>query len=183
MTFASELYEVMQTQSWDDLRTPATAIPLQGQTGDPDVDTDGTLLFDDSDAEQVALIFQMPHAWVHGSGVRLHVHWSKSTDAAGDVVWEEKHRIIKNGSVPGAWTDWAAATSRSQTIASDQAVLIDGFTEIQMTDCIGSDMLHVLIRRNPDAATDNYAADARLFDADMHYMVRGLGSEQEYPTR
>ena len=182
MTFAGSLYEVMQTESWDDLRTPATAIPLQGQSGDPDVDTDGTLLFDDSTAEQVALIYQLPHAWVEGTGVRFHVHWSKSTDATGDVVWEEKHRIIKNGSVPGAWTTFAAATSRSQTIASNQAVLIDGFTEIDMTGCVGSSMLHVIVRRNPDATGDTYAADARLFDADVHYRVHGLGSEQEYPT-
>ena len=182
MTLAGDLYETMQSQSWDDLRTPATAIPLQGQSGDPDADTDGTLLFDDSSAEQVALLFQMPHAWVYGSGVRFHVHWSKSTDAAGDVVWEEKHRVIKNNAVPGAWTEFAAATSRSQTIASNQAVLIDGFTEIDMTGCVGSSMLHVILRRNPGATADTYAADARLFDADLHYRVHGLGSEQEYPT-
>jgi hypothetical protein len=43
-------------------------------------------------------------------------------------------------------------------------------------------MLHVIIRRNPAAAGDTYAADAILFDADVHYRVHGLGSEQEYPT-
>ena len=182
MTLAASLYAVLQSEAWDDLRTPATAIPLQGQSGDPDAATDGTLLFDASTAEQVSLIYQMPHAWVHGSAVRLHVHWSKSTDAAGDVEWEERHRIIKNNAVPGAWTEWAAATARSQTIASDQAVLIDTWGEITMTDCVGSSMLHVQIRRNPDATDDNYAADAVLFDADLHYRVYGLGSEQEYPT-
>jgi hypothetical protein len=110
------------------------------------------------------------------------VHWGKSTDAAGDVEWEERHRIIKNGSVPGAWTSFAAATARSQTIASDQAVLIDSWAEIAMTGCIGSDMLHVQIRRNPAATDDNYAADAVLYDADLHYRVYGLGSSQEYPS-
>lgn len=182
MSLAGSLYEAIQGESWEDLRTPATVIPLHGQSGDPDVDTDGTLLFDATSAEQIAIIFQMPHAWVHGSGVRLHVHWGKSSDAAGDVEWEEKHRIILNGSVPGAWTDWAAATTRNQAIAANQAVLIDGWAEITMTGGVGSSMLHILIRRNPDSTDDNYAADARLYDADLHYRVHWLGSEQEYPT-
>lgn len=182
MSIAGSLYEVLQTESWEDLRTPATAIPLQGNSGDPDVDTDGTLLFDATTAEQVALIFQMPHAWKHGTGVRVHVHWSKSTDAVGDVEWEMNYRTIANGSVPGAWSGWAAATARSQTIAADQAVIIDAFTEVDMSGLIGSDMLHVLIRRNPDATDDTYAADAVLFDVDCHYRVFGLGSENEYPS-
>jgi hypothetical protein len=123
----------------------------------------------------------MPHAWVYGTGVRLHCHWGKSTDAAGDVEWEERHRIIKNNSVPGAWSTFAAATGRSQAIASNQAVIIDSWAEIAMTGCKGSDMLHVQIRRNPDATDDTYEADAVLYEADIHYRAYGLGSEQEYP--
>ena len=44
------------------------------------------------------------------------------------------------------------------------------------------------LRRNasatgaPTGVTDTYAADARLWDVDMHYRICGLGSEQEYPT-
>lgn len=182
MSIAGSLWASIQGAAWDDLRTPATAIPLQGQSGDPDAAADGTLLFDSSSAEQVSLIYQMPHAWVHGSGVRLHVHWGKSTDAAGDVEWEERHRIAKTNNVPGAWTEWAGATGRSQTVAANQAVLIDSWTEIAMTGCIGSDMLHVQVRRNPAATDDTYAADAVLYDVDVHYRVFGLGSAQEYPT-
>jgi hypothetical protein len=182
MTLAASLWAAIQGEAWEDLRTPATAIPLQGQSGDPDADSDGTLLFDATTAEQVSLIFQMPHGWVDGSGVRLHVHWSKSTDAAGGVVWEERHRTIANNAIPGAWSEFAAATTRSQAVASNQAVIIDGWAEIAMTGLKGSDMLHVQIRRNPAATADTYAADVRLFDADLHYRAYGLGSEQEYPT-
>ncbi len=182
MSLAGGLYSVFQTESWDDLLTPATAVPIRGQSGDPGVEAEGTLLFDSSSAEQIALVFQMPHAWVHGSGVRLHVHWGKTSDASGGVVWEEKHRIVRNNAIPGAWTDWAAATTRSQAIASTQHMIIDGWAEITMTSCIGSDLLQVLIRRNPGATADNYGADARLFYADLHVRKFGLGSEQEYPT-
>ena len=181
MTLAGQL-SLGPSHRWDDLRAPATAIPLQGQSGDPDADTDGTLLFDDSTAEQVSIIWQMPHAWIHGSGVRLHVHWAKSTDAAGDVEWEMRYRTVANGAVASAWSEWAAADARSHTLASDQAVVIDAWSEIAMTGLIGSCMLGVQIRRNPAATDDTYAADARLWEADIHYMVGNLGSEEEYPT-
>lgn len=182
-SIAGSLYEAIQGESWDDLRVPVTSIPLQGQSGDPDIDTTGILLFDDTTAEQVSVLYQMPHAWKFGTSVVLHLHWSKSTDAVGDIEWEEKHRTCANNSVCGSWTDWAPATTRSQAIASNQAVLIDGWAATSMTGLIGSDMLHVQFRRNPGATDDNYGADARLFDADLHYRVHGIGSDQEYPRR
>lgn len=182
MTLAAGLWSTIQGEAWDDLLTPATAVPIRGQAGDPDVEAEGTLLFDSTTAEQIALVFQMKHAWVYGSGVRLHVHWGKTTDAAGDVEWEEKHRIVRNNQLPGAWTDWAGATGRSQTIAATQHTLIDAWDEIAMPACIGSDLLQVLLRRNPGATDDTYGADVRLYYADCHVRVWGLGSEKEYPS-
>ena len=167
---------------WDDLRAPATAIPLQGQSGDPDADTDGTLLFDDTTAEQISIIWQMPHSWIYGSGVRLHVHWSKSTDAAGDVEWEMRYRTVANGAIASSWSSWAAATVRSHTLGADQTVLIDAWPEIDMAGLVGSAMLGVQIRRNPDAADDTYSADARLWEADIHYQINDLGSDEEFPS-
>jgi hypothetical protein len=180
MTLAGDLYTAIQGPAWDDVRAPATAIPLQGQSGDPDRDTDGSLLFDASSVEQTAIIFQMPHAW-DGDGVRFHCHWQKTTDAAGDVIWQERHRVWNNNAIAPAWSEWAAATSRSQTIASDQTTLIDGFTEIATTGMRGSCMINIQLRRKADDAGDTYGADAKLWEADLHYKAYGLGSEQEYP--
>jgi hypothetical protein len=182
MSVAASLYAAVNGPSWDDLRTPATSIPIRGQSGDPDADDDGSLLFDASTAEQVALLFQLPHSWQHGTGVRFHVHWAKSTDAAGDVVWEYRYRRWANNAIAPAWSDWIAATTRSQTIAADQTTLIDGWPELSMTGLLGSCLLSIQLRRNPDAETDTYAADARLYDADCHYRAYGLGSPQEYPS-
>jgi len=78
MTLAADLYNALQGQSWDDLRAPASVIPIRGQSGDPDVDTDGSLLFDAATGEQIAVIWQMPHAW-NSTPIRPHVHWSKTT--------------------------------------------------------------------------------------------------------
>jgi hypothetical protein len=180
-TLAGELYTAIQGDAWDDLVMPVTAIPLQGQSGDPDIDTEGIFLFDDTTAEQVSILYQMPHSWNH-TGVRFHCHWSKSTDAAGDVTWEMRHRIFNNGDVPGAWGSWVAATIRSVAVDATQKVIIDGWAEIDMSAIRLSGWVHLQLRRNPGAAADTYAADARLYGADVHFRRFGLGSAEEYPT-
>ena len=51
-----------------------------------------------------------------------------------------------------------------------------------MTGMRGSCMISVQLRRNGATGADTYAADARLYEADLHYRVYGLGSETEVPT-
>jgi hypothetical protein len=164
---------------WDDLRAPATVIPLQGQSGDPDRDTDGSLLFDAAAIEQIAILFQMPHPWT-GTGIRLHVHWCKSSNAVGDVIWEARHRVWGTGQVAPAWSDWTTPAGRSDPVASDQRQLIDYWAEIDMTGLGASSMVSVQIRRAATNASNTYAADARLWEADIHYQSAGFGTLTEY---
>jgi hypothetical protein len=165
---------------WDDLRAPATAINPPGAVSDPDIDEDGTLLFDDGGVEQVAIIFQMPHAWKEGSAISPHLHWSKTTDAAGDVEWEYRYRVIGIGEVPPAWSTWTAADSRSAEPGATQAHTLDAFPDIDMTGQTLSSIVSFQIRRNPAAADDNYAADARLWEFDVHYQIDSRGSAEEF---
>ena len=180
MARTNNIYTGFYAPAWDDIRAPSTAIALQGQQGDPDVDTDGTFLFSNIAVEQVAILYQMPHKWI-GTPIRFHCHWSKTTDAAGDVEWEWRYRIFNNNSIPPAWSSWIAATSRSQAVGADQTLLVDGFTEVDMTNMRGSCMVSIQLRRNVDAVDDTYGADARLWEADIHYQSNGQGSEEEYP--
>jgi len=165
---------------WDDMSREATAIPTQGQQGDPDRDTDGSLLFSGSSIEQIACLYQMRHVWV-GTPIRPHMHWAKTTAASGDVVWEERHRIWNNGEVPPDWSAWTAATLRSLPIDDTLRTLVDAWDQLDMTGKRVSCMVSVQYRRNPTAVGDTYTADARLYDADIHYQRLG-GSLQEYPT-
>lgn len=181
MSIAASLWESVQGDAWDDLRAPASAIPIRGQSGDPDSDTDGGLLFDATTAEQVSIIYQMPHAW-ESTGIRFHCHWQKTTDAAGDVEWEMRYRVWNNNAIAPAFSSWIAATGRSQAIASDQTTLVDSWPEIAMTGYRKSCMVNIQLRRNPDAADDTYAADVKLWEADIHYRRYGMGSAKEYPT-
>lgn len=188
MSIAASLYSVLQTESWDDLRTPASVIPIRGATGEPDPDVDGSLLFDKDAVEQCAALFQMPHAWKQGTTVRFHIHWAKTTNANGTVLWQERHRIWDNNAVTPDWSAWTGPTGISLATGADQKTRISSFAEWAMTGMKGSCMVSVQLRRNGSATgaatgvTDTYAADARLWDIDMHYRVYGLGSEQEYPT-
>lgn len=180
MTLAAGLYATISGPSWDDLRAPASSVPIRGQVGDPDADTDGTLLFSATATESAAIIYQMPHAW-QSTGIRFHIHWSKTTDAAGDVAWEYRHRIFNNNAIPPAWSDWLTSDHRSKTVAADQTVLVDAFPELDMAGKRPSCIVNVQIRRNVDAAADTYGADVRFWEADIHYRKWSLGTEQEYP--
>jgi hypothetical protein len=180
MSVAAGLWGVLQGEAWDDLRAPASAIPIRGQTGDPDTDADGSLLFDAGTVEQIAIIYQMPHSW-DSTGIRPHIHWQKTSDAAGDVVWQMRYRVWNNNDIVPDFGAWTTATIRSQTIAADQTTLIDGWAEIDMAGKRGSCLVNMQIRRKADDAADTYAADCKFWEADIHYRRFGLGSEKEYP--
>jgi predicted RecA/RadA family phage recombinase len=174
-----------QGESWEDLRAPATAIPVRGQSGDPDVELDGTLLFDSATGEQIAVIWQMPHAWDRDA-IRPHVHWSKTTSGTGDVKWEYRYRIANNNAAMATgFSAWVSATGRSMVATGNDAkdyVVIDAFPELSMDGYLGSCIISTQIRRNGAATGDTYGDDARLWEADIHYRVKGLGSETEIPS-
>lgn len=166
---------------WEDLRAPATSINPPGADSDADIDpADGTLLFASNVTETIAVLLQMPHGWREGSAIRPHLHWSKTTDAAGDVVWQIKYRVFNAGDVPPDFSDFVSATSRSEEPGSTQKHVIEIFPEIDMTGKSVSCMLSVVLQRDHDAAADDYEADARVWEFDVHYQIDSLGSIQEY---
>lgn len=173
---------------WRDILGPVTGINPLGAASDPDVDSvDGTLLFDDTTEEVIALVIQVNHDWagnVSAEGLtgRLHVHWSKTTDAAGDVEWEYRYRIFSEGDIPPSWSAWAAADTRSSAVDATQKQIIDGFPDIDMSGQEVSCIVSIQVRRNPAAADDTYGADAKLWSVDMHYLSDSFkaGSDLEY---
>ena len=184
---AGSILNSVQGDQWEDLRAPASSIPIRGQAGDPDDDVDGSLLFDKDTNEQIAIIYQMPHGWDRGN-VRFHLHWAKATAASGTVWWQERHRIWNNNAVTPDWSAWTSATGISLTLGADTKTRITSFPEWSMTGMQGSCMLSVQARRNAAASgavtgspTDSYANDARLWDCDVHYKM-DLGSITEVPT-
>lgn len=186
MTAAASIYSALAGAQWDDLRSPASSIPIRGATGEPDEDTDGSLLFDASAVEQCASIFQMPHAWDRNN-VRFHIHWAKATGTSGTVAWQERHRIWNNNDVTPSWSSWTSATGVSLATGADTKTRISSFPEWAMSGKRGSCMISVQLRRNGSATglatgADTFTGDARLWELDIHYRVVGLGSTTEVPS-
>ena len=180
MSLAGSLLVAIDGEQWEDLRAPASTLPLRGQSGDPGDDVDGSLLFDAATGEQISVIYQMPHGWQR-NGVRFHCHWSKTTGASGHVRWQERHRIWNNNDVTADWSSWVNATGVSLTTGADTKTRISSFPEWTMTGMKGSCMLSVQLRRTAATGADSYASDARLWECDLHYRMTG-GSETEVPN-
>lgn len=165
------------TPAFDDLRSPASGINPVGSTSPATVNTtDGSLTFTTGNA--VTSWFQMPHAWKEGSLIHLHIHWSKSTSAAGTVNWQTKYKVFNIGEVAPAFTSLATGTEivpNSNT--ANKHALIE-FPDIAMTGKTLSAMVCVYLERVTTG--DTYGATVNLYEIDLHYEVDAFGSRTEF---
>jgi len=176
---------------WRDELGAATGLNPAGASTPPDPGSDGTWLFSNTSTEDLPIIYQVNHDWAGGvvtehgdSGLEghLHLHWHKTTDAAGDVEWEYRYTVQSNDAVFPAFSSWTAATTRGGTLSSDQRLLIDGFPAIDLTGQEISCIVKTGIRRNTGAGDDTYGADAALASVDMHILADTFkpGSDLEF---
>ena len=166
--------------AYEDLRFPATAINPPGQAADPDFDTTGNgWLFAAAGTETVYMIAQLPHCWKEATALRPHVHWEKTTSAAGAVMWE---LVYSWSAYYEARTGDTTLTSSTPVADSDTAdtQLITAFSNISATGRQISDMLCMKLSRLGGDAADTYGADARLLEFDIHFEIDSFGSSQEY---
>lgn len=169
---------------WDELRFPTQGINPAGAASPPSIDTatyPGTLLFSPTQENIVAGVAQMPHEWAIGTEIHPHVHWAKTTSAAGGVVWEYRYAIADLAGVFGAYSAWEACDypAPDGNTANKHAVAAWSYSD--MTGRNESAIVLWQVRRNPAAAADTYAADARLLEFDIHYRKNKLGSASELP--
>lgn len=177
----SAVLERMIGPKWDDLRFPAQAVNPPGAVSDPDVSAeDGCLLFDAGSVEVIFIAAQMPHGWISGTPMRPHVHWCKTTSAAGDVVWGMKYRWAAPGQTFTAWSSsyslstasiGDADTANHHALASFPLLTLRGQS---------STMILFEIARIADSEDDTYAADAKLLEFDLHYQSGAAGTINEF---
>ena len=170
--------------AWDDLRFPAQGINPAGAAAPPTVDATtypGTLLFSSSSTNVIAGVAQMPHAWKAGSEVRPHIHWAKSTSAAGGVIWQFKYVIADIHGTFGAYSDWETMTVAVSDADTAHLHALKRAAAITMTGKKESTMICWQLQRKHDDAADDYGADARLFEVDFHYQVSKFGTITEIP--
>jgi len=173
------------SDEWDDLRFPAQAINPAGAVAAPAVDTTesgfpGTLLFDAGTVEMIAGVAQIPHIWKVGSDLRPHIHWAKSTSAAGRVIWHFYYRVLRRRGAPDAWVGPIVGVDELYTTDTAESEGITTFGNIPGSSLDLSQMLCWKIYRKADDAGDTYAADARLHEFDIHYQTDSHGSGAEF---
>jgi hypothetical protein len=166
----------------EDLRFPASTINPTGVTAAAGRDADfGWLTFDSGTPEVAAVQVQLPHSWKEGSVLKPHVHWMKSTAASGGVYWQLQYRWLGIGDVmAGSWTTIGSGTP---TISDSNLQYKHALTQLGDITAVGktvSDMLVMLLTRQPANAADTYGADAILLEFDIHYQVDSFGSNYEY---
>lgn len=169
-----------QRPAYEDLRFPATAINPPGAASDPDWDsTNGGWLFDAGSTEVLYVIAQLPHSWKEGTALMPHVHWEKTTSAAGNVRWQLRYEW---SAYLEARTALTTTNETSPVVNSDVAdtQMITALPNITATGKQISDMLVMRIERVGGHASDTYAADARLLEFDIHYQVDSFGSSTEF---
>jgi hypothetical protein len=168
---------------WEDLRFPAQGINPTGPASPPDVSADdGSLLFDAVTDQAVAIIAQMPHSWDAGTSIFPHVHWSKSTSAAGTVAWKCEYTMANPGGTFPAFQELATVTTTVNGTPDGNTAdehLISTFGELDMTGMEISCIIKFKVTR--DASEGTYAADAKLLEFDVHYLNdRSGGSVQQF---
>jgi hypothetical protein len=120
----------------------------------------------------------MPHAWKVGTPVSLHLHWAKTTSAAGTVKWQSKYEWTNIGDTRAGFSSYVDGTEGipNSNIAGKHALF--EFTDLPGTGKGISSMINVVIQRVSSGGTpDTYGAAVKLFEVDIHYLVDGFGSQ------
>jgi hypothetical protein len=113
-----------------------------------------------------------------GSEISPHVHWCKTTSAAGTVKWTLEYRWADLGEVFSAWSSADTATLViSDGDTAEQHALSEFSKIIPPANVVSSMMLVKISRVGGD---DTYGADAKLLEFDIHYQIDARGSDTEY---
>ena len=169
---------------WDDLRFPSQGINPPGAVSDPLTEaTTGLKLFRANQTNMLAGVAQMPHSWVEGSIVVPHVHWQKTTSAAGNVLWRFEYDNVFNPNEISLLTyanqmDAAATVGGTPDDNTAQRNLISSFGNMAMDDKRIS--CCILWRLSRVGGDDTYGANARLVEFDIHYQINSDGSQQQF---
>ena len=171
---------------WDDLRFPAQSINPAGTTEPAALDTTetgfpGTLLFSGSKDCLIAGVAQIPHAWLRGSYMVPHIHWSKPTPSSLTVSWEFYVRFLGNvGDAATAWDGPRGGVLVAGNQGAADAHLLTTFGTLTMTNVYQeSFMLSWRIYRRGTTDADN--SDVRLYEFDIHYQRGKAGTVDQLP--
>lgn len=167
------------TLAWDDLRAPLKV----GSSAPATNTTYGWLEFAHNADNYVFTHIQLPHAWYSGTVLRPHVHWVKTTSAAGEVEWKLEYRWIGIGeTMDGSWTPLSSFTPSVSDADTAYHHAITPLGDISSAGKDISDMLILKLTRLGSSYTgaNHYGAAAALLEFDIHYLINSFGSKLEF---
>lgn len=166
---------------YDDVQFPAAGMNPTGLPSPPTVDnTDGTLLFASGADNIVGICFQIPHGWSEGTAIGPHIHWCKTTAAAGTVKWQLKYSVQKPGAVLPSFSSFTDGTDQVADADTANLHAIRKWAEITTTGMTVSTICKFVLQRTSSGGADTYAANAKLLSFDIHVAKDSNGSRSEW---
>lgn len=121
--------------------------------------------------DQVWVNFHVPHDYVPGTPIYIHVHWSPTNTMLGDVRWGCEYTVAKGY----GQQSFGPPTTVFLTQAASGVELTHQIIETPLADAIPASNLEVdamiLMRffRNTTSPLDTYDAPAFAHEVDLHY--------------
>lgn len=176
---------------WDDMLFPVITGRLRG-VADPVIEkladngagSDGVfgVNFVHTGVKEILIFGQVPHKWKIGTDIKFHVHWKKTTDASGTVVWGLEYWGSKplsdmpaNSTVITQTSGITGTDSAARHEICEFAAVIPAAYVAGISSCFVMRMF-----RDTDDAADTYANKATALYADFHYQKDDRGSIQEW---
>jgi hypothetical protein len=160
----------------------AQSFDIAGTTGAPGREAGtGLLLFDAAATENIYLSVLLPRAWEEGTGVQVHIHWTKTTSAAGNVTWTLTHETVDIGNTyTGGTAISTAAVSYGVDTNTAYQYLMSSLPDIDLGSYhLGAMMLLTVTRLGGNVA-DTYGADARLLGVSVVFRRDYDGSVEAF---
>lgn len=173
---------------WKDEQISLNGVNPTGPAAAPTADPAGEgWLFAGTSTDNAGVMGrQINHDCVQGEHVVImpHVHWRKTTDAAGDVVWRLEYKYAKPGGDFGAYIQLGSDQKTPVTALVDNNTaarhLITAFGQLSLSVHLSTKIYFRLTRVASDTVNDTYAADALAMSFDYHYPADSPGSLSEY---
>lgn len=117
---------------------------------------------------------QTPHGYKEGSDMDLHVHWSKKDSVAGDVCWKAYYSGAAIGGVFAVPQLLETAGGDTSTDGRHNMTILGDIDGSNLTTV--SNMIDLVLWREPTDPTDTYPGDAYFNETDSHIELVMQGS-------
>lgn len=167
---------------WNDVRMISTARTTGANAPTLEVFRNGlrAYRFDNgATLKEIFLSAQLPHSYLEGSDIKLHVHWAHVEGSDnGNVVWSAEYSWASNlDALPASST---ASSAPVAVLASQQYMpIISPIVTITGTNKKISSLLLIRLYRDPTVAGDTSTANVFLLEADLHIQQDAVGTVNE----